>query len=421
MFEASQYMAGGGGGSSPAGGAGGFAAAAGAGSCGGGCSRAPEYDFATDFLDGFDVLSKQSEATVKATKQLGSFFGKMSDITKDYVKRINSLCANYRKKQMRRFNGSVQAAVQCVVDELEKVSSSQLQFITDLHDLKKDAWVFAKEQDKQCKLLVHSYEKMSKGWKQQLDCLKRSKDNLHKLSKEAKSMDNTATKKEGKGNSDASLARAKYNTADGKAKAAERVYHDLIRQTNERLVAYYEQEQPRILKDFQSLQETHVGYHKQILEQYANQLGSVHVNYTWGTASEAVSSIVGRIEVGQDIAEFVQKSRTGVTEPPPFQVELVYSDSGDGGSSSSPFGSKPSPSPPSNPFGSAPSSPPSNPFDSAPSSPPPKPPKPARLSCAVPNPFGSPPATSPEWRSNNSSGRPSHRPPPPPSPTNPFE
>eukprot|EP01105_Mastigella_eilhardi_P014201 TRINITY_DN3233_c0_g1_i2.p2 TRINITY_DN3233_c0_g1~~TRINITY_DN3233_c0_g1_i2.p2 ORF type:complete len:227 (+),score=99.22 TRINITY_DN3233_c0_g1_i2:101-781(+) len=214
-------------------------------------------DFATNFLDGFEILDKRTQATLKATKQLGSFFAKASEFQKVYIKNISALCAQYKQKKLPLFDGSVQTGIASMVNELENVANAQKDFVEQLLQLKKDTEGFVREKEKRQKMLVQNYQKITSEWKKQLDTLKRSRDNYVKLAKDANGLQLQLNKKEqdtSVKSSVLSAATAKSSQAAEKARAAEKSYQDMLQQTNERQTVHYEQEQPQLLKEFQQFE-----------------------------------------------------------------------------------------------------------------------------------------------------------------------
>ncbi|KAH3745849.1 proline-serine-threonine phosphatase-interacting protein 1 [Pelomyxa schiedti] len=280
--------------------------------------------FPQTLLDGFETLDKRTLATLRSTKQLGSFFKHLSEIQKEYLSKMGTLCTTFKQKKLPLLDFTVQAAMSALVTEMEGVFMCQNPFVEQLIALSKEVDTFVKEREKKQKLLMHNAHKITKDWKTQLDTLKKTKENYVKLTKDANAQQTAFTKKEADGTLKAKAktdAETKLQQAKDKAKAAEDKYTEVLGKSNEMQAAHYETEQPNALREFQQFEEERITFVKDTIIKYVKNMDAIKLPEKWDKTMQNINSGANSISVAGDISSWCEQNATGVSVPEPILFE----------------------------------------------------------------------------------------------------
>lgn len=282
--------------------------------------------FASDLLDGLELLSKRTDGVLKSCTELANLLSSIAKIEKEYSKKLSKL-AQTAKKDFQKTNpiqsevGTTLSAWDTILTELEKVSDHHNQFADNLEeDLVKNVNTYVKEKFKVKKKLDSDGQKLMKDMKDSKDLLLKARSKYVRLSKEAEQADQIHQKGKGdmsmKPNKLAQLA-AKASGASDKAAQADTEYRQQLESTNHKQVEYYNQTQPALLQEYQQFEEDRLHFIKEIAEKYAVYNAEKPSFYT--TTCENVTHATQSINVDADIQTYINENKTGVKPPPDVQ------------------------------------------------------------------------------------------------------
>eukprot|EP00026_Physarum_polycephalum_P006093 Phypoly_transcript_06134.p1 GENE.Phypoly_transcript_06134~~Phypoly_transcript_06134.p1 ORF type:complete len:485 (+),score=114.94 Phypoly_transcript_06134:175-1629(+) len=281
--------------------------------------------FSTDMLDGFDVLYKRTEGSLKVSSDMATFFKKLAIIEADHAKLLVKLSANYGTKKLLanpHIDGTVREAWATIFRCVDTVAAKQENFA---HSLMKEVSLamsdFVKEREVVRKKLSADGQKLTKDMKNQLDTLSKVRSNYLKASKESESAMVAVNKEISGSNQPKKVAQLQQKASQAAEKAAtsDQEYKDVLKTTNTKQQDYYHSEMPHLLNEFQQFEEERINFTKTMLTKYANLLLEMPPVYL--QTSEDVSKEASKMDASLDVNRFTNENKTGVTPPPPIEYQ----------------------------------------------------------------------------------------------------
>jgi len=299
-------------------------------------------------LDGWDALTKKTSATLEGVKGLQSFLKNLGENLHKFSSEMQSTCSKYKGKKVEMLEGTVKAAVIAVMSEIEVTLCEPHQSLArELDNIQKEIGGFLKDSEKSRKRLLTEAANMRKTYEASLAALKKSREAYHKAAKEAASLQNAGK-------------AGKASSAEEKARSLDKAYGDQLVATNDKQHAYYTEEQPVLLAQFQQWEEARIEFVKKQLVAFGEKLTQIDIQGSWGKVVESVRSCSEDIDEKADMECYARSIDTGVTVPGDIQYEAApegpsvgapssisthgggggSSSSGGGGYSSDPFSGK---------------------------------------------------------------------------------
>jgi len=282
--------------------------------------------FATDLLDGFDLLYKRTEGVMKNCTEISSFYKALARCEKDYAKSLGKLAASQnmdfkKNPPIQKDVGTTADAWDIILMELEKMADYHNQLSEKLeNDLSKAILLYIKEKQKSKKKLETDGKRIIQDMKNAQENLQKARAKYVQLSKDADSADTIHTKGKGdmsmKPSALAKLA-AKAAQSTDKAAAADNDYQATLHATNQKQQEYYITTMPALLSEFQQFEEDRIQNMKQIVEKFASFYTELPSQYS--TSADVITKAANSINVQQDIKAYVNENRTGMTVPQDVQ------------------------------------------------------------------------------------------------------
>ena len=303
--------------------------------------------FATDLLDGFPLLNKRTEETLKLAGEMGKFFNSVASCRKDYQKSLRSLVGSGQKKLLgdAELDGTVKGAFEAFLRSLEDTIAGEAALTQQLADLGAELLRYKKENEGRRKKLQSDCDALTKEYNAQLDACKKARGTYQGLAREAEKQQQALARS----NNDSTVKNAKLAQmhqktvqAADKARAAEAEYREVVRATNEKQTAVYTRDMPAVLADFQAFEEARIRFMQDVLRRAAQGAATQPAVFEGAAARAAAGA--DAVDVAADIASYVRAHATGKSCPPPVEVEIYagFDDSanpaalgGSGGSSGS--------------------------------------------------------------------------------------
>lgn len=300
--------------------------------------------FASDLLDGFDLLYKRTDGVLKSTQDFSHLMKKLSSLEKDYAKALTKLVKDERKDMIEKASsqtkevGTTLQSWETIFRELERIAEHHSQYADKLeNEISKNLANYVREKQKIKKKLESDGSKLTKDWKATLDNLQKTRGRYVSLSKEAEVAEQTHQKGKGdmamKPSQLAKLASKSQQCAE-KAAAADTEYQNVLSQTNQKQSEFYTSLQPSLLNEFQAFEEDRLKTMKEMEEKFASYVSEFPGVYS--SVSDSITSSTQAINVTADIQTYVNENKTGVSQPPDIQYIAWDSDQ-----PSQPKGSKP--------------------------------------------------------------------------------
>lgn len=281
--------------------------------------------FSTDMLDGFDVLYKRTEGSLKVSSDMGTFFKKLAIIEADHAKLLVKLSANYGTKKLLanpHVDGTVREAWATIFRCVDTVAAKQENFA---HSLMKEVSLalsdFVKEREVVRKKLTADGQKLTKDMKSQIETLSKVRGNYMKASKDSEGAMVAVNKEVSGSNQPKKVAQLQQKASQAAEKAAtsDQEYKDVLKTTNTKQQDYYHSEMPHLLNEFQQFEEERINFTKNMLSKYANLLLELPPVYL--QTSEDVSKEAGKMDASLDVNRFTNENKTGITPPPPIEYQ----------------------------------------------------------------------------------------------------
>jgi len=293
-----------------------------------------KMSFATDLIDGFPLLNKRTEETLKIAGEMSKFFSSLASCRKEYHKNLKAHLVTGQKRLLQEpeLDGTVKTAFDNLLTSIEDTINGESKLTQQISDLAADFAKFKKDNEARRKKLQTDCDALMKDYNSQLETCKKSRANYQSLAREAEKQQQALAK----GSSDervksAKLAQMSQKTtqAGEKARAAEQEYREVVRQTNEKQETVYTRDMPAILMEFQSFEEAKVQFYQECFKKFtasANEQPAVFQD-----AANKMNEASQSIDPAADIASYVQSHATGKSCPPAIEVELYAGfDSGSG-------------------------------------------------------------------------------------------
>jgi len=290
--------------------------------------------FATDFIDGFQFLNKRTEESLKIAGEMSKFFASLASVRKEYHKALKSHIMGGQKKLLAEpeLDGTLKAAFEAVLLSIEDTITGETKFTEQIAAISADFAKFKKDNEGRRKKLQDECAALTKEYNAQLDACEKSRKNYHSLAREAEKQQQALAKSSSdprvKSEKIAQM-NVKTTQAEGKARAAESEYRDVVAQTNDKQNTVYTSDMPKILQEFQEFEENKITFMKECFCKYAS--GASSQPQVFQSAADRINTSSEAVSVTDDIASYVQSHATGKSCPPDIEVDL-YGGVGAGGS-----------------------------------------------------------------------------------------
>ena len=281
--------------------------------------------FASDLLDGFPLLNKRTEETLKLAGEMGKFFNSVASCRKDYQKSLRSLVGSGQKKLLAdtELDGTVKAAFEAFLHSLEDTVAGEATLTQQIADLGAEFLRFKKENEARRKKLQGDCDALMKEYNAQLELCKKARSQYQSLAREAEKQQQALARS----NNDSTVKNAKLAQmhqktvqAADKARAAEADYREVVRATNEKQTTVYTRDMPAVLMEFQSFEEARIRFMQDAFRKYA--AGAATQPAVFEGAAAKVAAGADAIDVAADIAAYVRAHATHKTCPPAVEVEI---------------------------------------------------------------------------------------------------
>jgi len=281
--------------------------------------------FATALIDGFPLLNKRTEETLKIAGEMSKFLNQLVSVRKDYHKALKNHITSGQKKLLNEpeLDGTVKNAFEALLQSLEETISGESKFTQQISDLSAEFAKFKKENESRRKKLQDDCTSLLKEYNAQLDACEKARKNYHSLARDAEKQQQALAK----GTSDPKVKSEKIaqmsqkaSQAEEKARNAEAEYKDVVRHTNEKQTAVYTQDMPRILQEFQDFEETKVNFMQDCFRKYA--AGAQSQPTVFQDAASRINTSAEAVSAADDIALYVKNHATNRSCPPDIGVDL---------------------------------------------------------------------------------------------------
>jgi len=281
--------------------------------------------FATDLLDGFPMLNKRTEESLKIAGEMSKFFNSLVSCRKEYHKNLKAHLVTGQKKLLQEpeLDGTLKNAFDSFLLSVEDTINGETKLTQLLSDLAADLAKFKKDNEARRKKLQSDCDTLTKEYNAQLETCKKSRNNYQALAREAEKQQQALAK----GSSDPrvkseKLAQMSQRTtqAGEKARAAEQEYREVVRQTNEKQNTVYTRDMPAILMEFQKFEEAKIQFMQDCYKKYS--AGALAQPNVFQDAANRINEAAEAINVSADITAYVNSHATGKSQPPEIEVEL---------------------------------------------------------------------------------------------------
>jgi len=297
--------------------------------------------FATDFIDGFQILNKRTEEDLKIAMEMSKFFSSLASCRKEYHKKLKDHIVSGQKKLLAEpdLDGTVKNAFEALLFSIEDTINGETKFTQQISDLSAEFAKFKKDNEAKRKKLQDECNALTKEYNNQLDVCEKSRKKYHDLAREAEKQQQLLQKS----NNDPKIKAEKISKmsqqssqADEKARTAEAEYKDVVRATNEKQTTVYTQDMPKILQEFQDFEEMKVNFMQDCFRKYAS--GASSQPQIFQDAASRINTSAEAVSASEDIASYVRSHATGKACPAEIPVDL-YGGFDSGASSSVPTSS----------------------------------------------------------------------------------
>ena len=281
--------------------------------------------FASDLLDGFPMLNKRTEESLKIAGEMSKFFNSLVSCRKEYHKNLKAHLVTGHKKLLQEpeLDGTVKNAFDSFLLSIEDTINGESKLTQQIADLAGELAKFKKDNEARKKKLQSDCDALMKEYNAQLEACKKSRNNYQALAREAEKQQQALAK----GSSDPrvkseKLAQMSQRTtqAGEKARAAEQEYREVVRQTNEKQNTVYTRDMPAILMEFQKFEEEKIQFMQDTFKKYTT--GAQAQPNVFQEAANRMNEAAEAINVSADIASYVSSHATGKSSPPAIEVEL---------------------------------------------------------------------------------------------------
>lgn len=282
--------------------------------------------FEESLLDGFDVLKEKTVVSIDGVKGLSEFYKSLGEVMKKFGEEIQSVCSKYKGKKINTIEGDVKAAVIATVTEIETTFSEPFNTLgEELIKQSKESDAFIKEHEKSRKKMLSDAAALKKEMDSQISAMRKARDTYHKAAKDAVAA--ATAVQNGKGN------QAKADAQDEKAKGADSKYREVLEATNTKQNEHYTQEQPELLRRFQTWEEERIEHIRSLLTRFGDGAKTADMLTKWDNLIRSVTSCAEEIDTPANIAAYAQLASVGIE---PQNKPFVYEPSPDGGPSVGP-------------------------------------------------------------------------------------
>ena len=281
--------------------------------------------FASDLLDGFPMLNKRTEESLKIAAEMSKFFSSIVSCRKEYHKNLKAHLVTGQKKLLQEpeLDGTVKIAFDSFLLSIEDTINGESKLTQQIADLAAELAKFKKDNESRKKKLQSDCDALMKEYNAQLETCKKSRNNYQALAREAEKQQQALAK----GSSDPKMKSEKLaqmsqrtTQAGEKARAAEQEYREVVRQTNEKQNTVYTRDMPAILMDFQKFEEEKIQFMQECFKKYT--AGAQAQPNVFQDAANRMNEAAEAINVSADIAAYVSSHATGKSSPPAIEVEL---------------------------------------------------------------------------------------------------
>jgi len=281
--------------------------------------------FASDLIDGFPMLNKRTEETLKIAGEMSKFFASLASCRKEYHKNLKAHLVNGQKKLLSEpeLDGTVKAAFDSFLLSIEDTINGESKLTQQISDLSAEFAKFKKDNEARRKKLQSDCDALMKEYNSQLETCKKSRNNYQTLARDAeKQQQGLAKAKDDPSIKSAKIAQMSQKAiqAGEKARSAEQEYREVVRQTNEKQETIYTRDMPAILQEFQSFEESKTQFMQDCFKKYCAS-ASTQPN-VFQEAAERITKSTDAIDAAADITSYVQAHGTGKSCPPAIEVEL---------------------------------------------------------------------------------------------------
>eukprot|EP01116_Phalansterium_solitarium_P013714 TRINITY_DN31113_c0_g1_i1.p1 TRINITY_DN31113_c0_g1~~TRINITY_DN31113_c0_g1_i1.p1 ORF type:complete len:515 (-),score=226.53 TRINITY_DN31113_c0_g1_i1:200-1744(-) len=283
--------------------------------------------FSVDLLDGWNLLNKRTEGTLKSCGEFSSFLKQLSKCEKAYAASVVKLCKEQKKELQKappaeKEVGLLMACLETLCTELEVAAEAHNTFGDNLEkELSKAVGDYVKDKTKVRKQLEANSSKLTKDLKASHDNLGKARQKYVAASKEAEQAEQAQQKaKLDMTLKPAQLAKAQSKAQEmaDKAQQADQTYQQTLSATNAHQNDYYRSSMPQLLAEFQAFEDERLRYFKDTLAKF-NDLHAQPPR-TRTQVCETIAAAVAAIDVDADIVTYVNDNKTNVVPP----EDIVY-------------------------------------------------------------------------------------------------
>jgi len=207
--------------------------------------------------------------------------------------------------------GTVKAAVIAVVMEMENTVCEPHQALAaELDTIQKEIGNFLKDSEKSRKRMLTEAANLRKAYDASLSSLKKAREAYYKAAKDVVALQNSGK-------------QAKVPAAEEKANSLDKAYGDQLVATNDKQYAYYNEEQPVLLAQFQQWEEARIDFVKKQMVALGEKLTQIDLQGGWGKLVDNVRSCSDDIDERADMESYARSIDTGVTPPADIEYEAA--------------------------------------------------------------------------------------------------
>eukprot|EP01112_Ceratiomyxa_fruticulosa_P009632 TRINITY_DN251_c1_g1_i1.p1 TRINITY_DN251_c1_g1~~TRINITY_DN251_c1_g1_i1.p1 ORF type:complete len:510 (-),score=131.49 TRINITY_DN251_c1_g1_i1:132-1661(-) len=275
--------------------------------------------YATELLDGFELLYKRTDGVIKVSGEMASFFSRLGELQEEYQKLLAKHSKSFTKKLLQNpyVDGSLKDAWTTVITQIDALAAYHSNFAAQLEkDFNVVMEKYFKDKDNTRKRLTAEGQRLTKDWKTQQEVLIKAKQNYHKLAKEAEG----AHAAHRKAQSDPKSKPEKIAELDKKARGAtdkstiaDQEYNETLKATNTKQHEFYTNEMPTLLIEFQRFEEERINFIKETVINFSLRLRELPPVVQ--AAADQINESATKIDHERDITQFCAENKTGVTVP----------------------------------------------------------------------------------------------------------
>eukprot|EP01097_Dermamoeba_algensis_P003088 TRINITY_DN2245_c0_g1_i1.p1 TRINITY_DN2245_c0_g1~~TRINITY_DN2245_c0_g1_i1.p1 ORF type:complete len:507 (-),score=103.96 TRINITY_DN2245_c0_g1_i1:67-1587(-) len=271
-------------------------------------------------VDGLQLLYKTSDEAVKSIVEMGNMMKKLMTIEQEYAKAVDKLLKTQKKDKE---NGTLKFAWECMLTELDNYAKQRNTFASiALNEIQNSLNNLVKEKERERKRLMTEGMKITKELHDSQVALAKAKQNYIKLHKEMEREQQAYNQSKNDPKmkpSNLQKIQQKVQQLQDRVSQSEMDYKVAVANANSQQTKFFENDQPKLLDEFQNFEEERVNLLKLNFTRFAQSQSDFPSAIQLSLSS--LNNSINAIDVTADTDTFLDKHKNGVTPPAPINFE----------------------------------------------------------------------------------------------------